>query len=198
MFQIVTVNGQQNLQAVTDLGPGTYTVRVQSSSTYLISEVDNLNGANGPFALQVSFATDSKDLPSSAFEQAAANAGLITLDSNATGSWQPAVSVNAAVPGTLAQTNYPKAYTYANLPAGSYPASFWSSITATNPTATVSDVVGSSGIDTNTNTATDPNANTAWAVVDVQANSTSLPQTSEYAVGVQVFTEQVITITVTQ
>ena len=48
-----------------------------------------------------------------------------------------------------------------------------------NPSATLADVVGSSGID--------QTANTAWAVID---------QPGDYAVGVQVFTVQTFTITV--
>ena len=125
---------------------------------------------------------DTAQLPGSNFEQLAINAGLISLASDGTGTgvWYPAVSLNKEVAGSLAEPNY----TSGN---GTY-IGFWSSVTTAHPSATLSDVVGSSGVDTNTNTTTDPNANTAWAVVNQSAN--------EYAVALQVFTEQVFTITV--
>ena len=109
-------------------------------------------------------------MPSSNFTQIASNAGLISLSSDPTaGSWYPAVSQNKEVPGSLATPNY----------QGSY-ASFWSTVMQSNPSATLANVVGSSGVDLA--------ANQAWGVVD---------QPGEYAVGVQIFMEQVITITAT-
>ena len=170
-FQIgtVTVNGQttSELETVGTLTPGTYTVRVRSTSTYLLTSVLELSPVTGPTAIDLTF--DPTQLPSTAFTQAAAAAGLITLSSDAAGSWYPAVTTNAEKPGSLAQTNY----------QGSY-SSFWSSVTAANPSATVNDVVGSSGIDLATND--------AWAVID---------RSGDYAIGTQVYTEQVFTITVT-
>jgi hypothetical protein len=56
----------------------------------------------------------------------------------------------------------------------------YASFTAANSSATLASLVGSSGVD--------QTANTAWAVID---------QPGQYAVGVQVFTEQVLTITAT-
>ena len=169
-FQIV--NGQ--LETTGKLTAGkTYTVRVRSSSTFLISEAMDLTGATGQNVLQV---TLDPQLPSG-FEQAAANAGLIALSYRATsGNWYPAVSANEEAHGSLAQPNYLG-------PAGSEAsyANFWSSVTKANPSATLSDVVGSSGVDLQ--------ANAAWAAID--------QPTGEYAVGVQVFTEQVITIKAT-
>jgi hypothetical protein len=169
-FQIgtVSVNGQttMELETVGSLTPGTYSIRVRSTSTFLISSVDDLNGISGPTAFEVSL--DPSKLPSG-FPQAAAAAGLITLSSDPTGGWYPAVTTNAEKPGSLAQTNYQGPYS-----------SFWASVTAANPSATLNDVVGSSGVDL----ATDE----AWAVVD---------RSGEYAVGTQVYTEQVFTITVT-
>ena len=121
---------------------------------------------SGPYEFNVTL--DPTQLPSG-FEAVAANAGLITLSfSPAANVWYPAVSQNNEAPGSLAQTNYQGPYT-----------SFWSSVTAANPSATLKDVVGSSGID--------QAGNTAWGVVN---------QPGEYAVGVQVYTEQIITITV--
>ncbi len=170
-FQIgtVTANGQstQVLETVGTLAPGTYTVRVRSSSTFLISDVENLTGITGPTAFEVSL--DPSQLPSGSFTQVAAAAGLITLSSDAAGNWNPAVSTNAEKPGSLAQTNYQGPYS-----------SFWSSVTAANPSATLQNVVGSSGIDLATNE--------VWAVVD---------RPGDYAVGAQVYTEQVFTITIT-
>jgi hypothetical protein len=167
LFQIGTENGQPVLQTAAALGPGKYTVRVLSSGTFLASDIPEPQGVNGTYTFQVSLATDT--LPSS-FEQAAAAAGLITLSFNPSGTWYPAVAMNVVPHGSLAQTNY----------QGSY-ASFWSSVTTANPSATLQDVVGSSGVDL---TGTPPNT---WAVVD---------QVGQYAVGVQVFTEQTFTITV--
>jgi hypothetical protein len=167
LFQIGTENGQPVLQTAAALGPGKYTVRVLSSGTFLASDIPEPQGVNGTYTFQVSLATDT--LPSS-FEQAAAAAGLITLSFNPSGTWYPAVAMNVAPHGSLAQTNY----------QGSY-ASFWSSVTTANPSATLQDLVGSSGVDL---TGTPPNT---WAVVD---------QVGQYAVGVQVFTEQTFTITV--
>ena len=111
---------------------------------------------------------DPTQLPTGSFAQIAADAGLITLSSDSNGNWAPAVTANAGASGSLAQPNY----------LGSY-ASFWSAVTAAKPSATINDVLGSSGIDLA--------ANAAWAVVD---------QPGTYAVGVQVYTEQVFTITV--
>jgi hypothetical protein len=161
-FQIV--NGQ--LVTTGPLAAGTYTVRVRSTSSYLLSDVVDLNGISGPTAYELSF--DPTQLPSTMAEQVAANAGLISLMSNTGSGWNPAVTTNRVIPGSLATPNY----------QGSY-ASFWSTVTSTNPSATVANVVGSSGVD--------QTANTAWAVID---------QPGEYAVGVQVFTEQTFTITV--
>ncbi|MGA2255469.1 MAG: cadherin repeat domain-containing protein, partial [Thermoguttaceae bacterium] len=160
-------NGQ--LQTAGPLSAGTsYTVRVRSSSTFLISDVVDLNGVTGPYSFQVTL--DPTQLPTGGFAQIAADAGLITLSSESTGgSWNPAVTANTGASGSLAQPNY----------LGSY-ASFWSSVTAANPSATVADVLGSSGIDLA--------ANAAWAVVD---------HSGSYAVGVQVYTEQILTIHVT-
>jgi hypothetical protein len=169
LFQIV--NGQ--LQTTGTLTAGTYTVRVRSTSTFLISDVVDLSGVNGPYAFQVSL--DPTQLPSSSFAQLAADAGLITLSSDAAGSWNPAVSTNLEAHGSLAQPNY----------QGSY-ASFWSTVTAANPSATLQNVVGSSGVDLAATQSTGSPA--AWAVVDQPGN---------YAVGVQVYTEKVFTITVT-
>ncbi len=109
-------------------------------------------------------------MPSSAYRTVAADAGLITLstDGAGTGKWIPAVSANASSPGSLAQPNV----------LGSYDG-FWTNVTTANPSATLKDVVGSSGVDLA--------AKTAWAVVD---------QPGEYAVADTVFTESVFTITV--
>ncbi len=167
-FQIVNANGTQLLKTASALSAGVYSVRVRSSGTFLISDVVNIGGISGPYAYQVSF--DPTKLPSSNYSFLSANAGLISLASDPTaGSWYPAVSQNKEVAGSLAQPNY----------LGSY-SSFWASVTAANPTATLKDVVGSSGVDLA--------SNTAWAVVD---------RSGEYAVGVQVFTERTFTITVT-
>ena len=167
-FQIVG----NKLESNGTLNPGTYTVRVRSTSTFLISDVVDLSGVNGPYAFQVSL--DPTQLPSSSFAQLAADAGLITLSSDAAGSWNPAVSTNLEAHGSLAQPNY----------QGSY-ASFWSTVTAANPSATLQNVVGSSGVDLAATQSTGSPA--AWAVVD---------QPGDYAVGVQVYTEKVFTITV--
>jgi hypothetical protein len=164
-FQIV---GNQ-LQTSGPLAPGTYTVHVRSSSTFLISDVVDLSNVNGPTAFQVSY--DPAVLPSDGYRIAAANAGLITLatDGNGTGNWIPAVSGNHETAGSLAQPNFLGPYN-----------TFWSNITTANPTAALKDVVGSSGVDLT--------GRTAWAVID---------QPGEYAVSDTVFTEQVFTITVT-
>jgi hypothetical protein len=106
-------------------------------------------------------------MPSTAYAAAAANAGLISLSWEAeTGDvWQPAVGANTETPGSQAQPNY----------LGS-----WSSFAAANSSASLSQLVGSSGVDLANNT--------AWAVIDGPG---------QYAVGVQVFTEQTFTINVT-
>ena len=163
-FQIV--NG--DIQTTDALTAGSYSIRVRSSGTFLISDVVNLGGISGPYAYQVSF--DPAQLPSSNYQLLAADAGLISLSSDpSAGSWNPAVSQNKQVAGSLAEPNY----------LGSY-SSFWASVKAANPSAALSDVVGSSGVDLA--------AHTVWAVVD---------RSGEYAVGVEVFTEKVFTITVT-
>ena len=163
-FQIV---GNQ-LQTNGPLAAGTYTVRVRSSSTFLISDVVDLSNVTGPQAFQVSY--DSAPLPSGNYLTAAANAGLITLatDGNGTGNWVPAVSANSESAGSLAQPNFLGPYS-----------TFSSSVTAANPSATLKDIVGSSGVDLT--------GRTAWAVID---------QPGEYAVADTVFTEQVFTVTV--
>ena len=163
-FQIV---GNQ-LQTSGPLTAGTYTVRVRSSSTFLLSDVVNLSNVTGPEAFQVSY--DPTLLPNGDYLTAAANAGLITLatDGNGTGNWVPAASANAETAGSLAQPNF----------LGPYSA-FVSNVTAANPSATLKNIVGSSGVDLT--------AHTAWAVID---------QPGEYAVAETVFTEQVFTITV--
>ncbi len=163
-FQIV---GNQ-LQTSGPLSAGTYTVRVRSSSTFLLSDVVDLSSVTGPQAFQVSY--DPAELPSGDYRIAAANAGLITLatDGNGTGNWVPAVSANAETPGSLAQPNFLGPYS-----------TFTGNIIAANPTATMKDIVGSSGVDLT--------GRTAWAVID---------QPGEYAVADTVFTEQVFTITV--
>jgi len=86
-------------------------------------------------------------LPSTAFTQAAAAAALITLSSDPTGSWNPAVTTNTENPGRWAQTNSQVSYS-----------SFWASVLFAHPSASLSDEVGSSGVDLATNE--------AWAVVD--------------------------------
>ncbi len=163
-FQIV---GNQ-LQTSGPLTAGTYTVRVRSSSTFLISDVVDLTSVTGPTAFQVSY--DDGLLPSGNYLIAAANAGQITLatDGNGTGKWVPAVSANSETAGSLAQPNFLGPYS-----------TFSSNVTTANPSATLKDVVGSSGVDLT--------GRTAWAVVD---------QPGEYAVADTVFTEQVFTITV--
>ena len=164
LFKIV--NG--NLVAAAALQAGTYSVRVRTSGTYLISDVGDLTGVSSPYALQVSY--DPTQVPSSTYLTAAVNAGLVSLSAqSATGAWSPAISANQEVAGSLAEKNV----------QGSY-ANFWNSVASGHPSATLPNVVGSSGIDTT--------ANVAWAVVD---------HSGPYAVGVEVFTEQVITITVT-
>ena len=161
-FQVV---GNQ-LETVGTVTPGTYTVRIRSSSTYLLSDVAEVGGITSPYALEIPL--DSTQLPGGNYESAAANAGLITLGSDNSGSWEPAVSANKEATGSLAQTNY----------QGSY-ASFWASVVAANPSATLANVVGSSGVDT---------ANgDVWAVVD---------QSGEYAASTRIYTEQAFTITV--
>jgi hypothetical protein len=164
-FQIV--DGQ--LETAAALQAGTYTVRVRSSSTFLISDAVDLGGINGPYTLQMTL--DTGPLPAGSFGQLAANAGLITLSSDPTPHvWNPAASsTNKEVPGSLAQPNY----------QGDYNA-FWTAVTTADATATLSNVVGSSGINLS--------GNKAWAVID---------QPGEYAVAVQVFNEQVFTIQVT-
>jgi hypothetical protein len=163
-FQMV---GNQ-LQTSGPLAAGTYTVRVRSSSTFLISDVVDLPNVTGPTAFQVSY--DPAQLPSEAYRIAAANAGLITLatDGNGTGNWIPAVSANSETVGSLAQPNFLGPYS-----------TFSSNVITANPSATLKDIVGSSGVDLA--------AHTAWAVVD---------QPGEYAVADTVFTENVFTITV--
>jgi large repetitive protein len=158
-FQIV--NGQ--LVTTGPLPAGSYMVRVRSSSTYLLSDVVDLNGVSGPTAYQVTF--DPSQLPSSVAEQVAASAGLISLMSNSGSGWNAAVTTNKAAPGSQAVPNF----------QGSY-ASFIASVGA----APLANLVGSSGVD--------QSANGAWAVID---------QAGEYAVGVQVYTEQTFMITVT-
>jgi hypothetical protein len=157
-FQIV--NGQ--LETVGALAAGTYQVRVRSSSNYLISDVVDLGGVSGPLAYEVSY--DPTQVPSSSYLSAASAAGLVSLVSDSTGSWTPAVNSNLEVPGAQAQVNYPGPY---------------SSYTAANPSATLAQQLGSSGLDTT--------AKTAWAVID---------HGGEYAAGIQVFTEETFTITV--
>ncbi len=158
LFKIV--NGQ--LETASALTAGTYTVRVRTSSSYLVSDVVNLTGPSGPYGYQVSY--DPAEFPSSSYLTAAVNAGLVSLSSESTGGWSPAVSANQEPPGSQAQLNYPGPY---------------SSFTAANSSATLQQLVGSSGIDTA--------GHTAWAVVD---------QPGQFAVGVQVFTEETFTITV--
>ncbi len=164
LFQIA---GNQ-LETTGPLAAGTYTVRVRSSSTFLISDVVDLTGINGPTAYQLTF--DPSQLPSTQYAAVAASAGLIALstDGHDTGNWVPATSANSEGPGSLAQTNY----------QGSYNA-FFNSVTAANSSATVKNVVGSSGVDLANNA--------AWAVID---------QPGEYAVTDTVIAEQVFTITV--
>jgi hypothetical protein len=164
-FQIVG----NHLQTTGPLSAGTYSVRVRSSSTFLISDVVDLTNITGPTAFQVTY--DPAILPSGNYRIVAANAGLITLstDGNGTDAWNPAVSVNSESPGSLANPNF----------LGPY-ATFWSNVTAANPSAKLKDIVGSSGVDLA--------ARAAWAVVD---------QPGEYAVADTVYTEQVFTITVT-
>ena len=163
-FQIV--NGQ--LETATALQAGTYTVRVRISSTFLLNDAVDLGGITGPYTLQMTFGTGP--LPAGSFGQLAANAGLITLSSDPTPHvWNPAASsTNKEVPGSLTQPNY----------QGDYD-DFWTAVTTADSTATLSNVVGSSGIDLS--------ENKAWAVID---------QPGEYAVAVQVFNEQVFTIQV--
>ena len=153
----------------------TYTVRVRTSSSFELSNPVDLTvqGSSssfiGPTTLQITL-DPSLFAPGSNFLQVAANAGLISLAySPAAGVWYPAVSQNLEAPGSLATPNY----------QGSY-ASFWSTVTQANPAVSLANVVGSSGVD--------QTANKVWAVVDQQG---------EYASSVQIFTEQVITITTT-
>lgn len=83
------------------------------------------------------------------------------------------MSSDKEIPGSLSQHNFLGPYNGTSN-------SFWTSVTTANPSATLTNVVGSSGIN--------QAANTAWAVID---------QPGTYAVGVQVFTVQTLTITVT-
>jgi hypothetical protein len=163
-FQIV---GNQ-LQTSGSLAAGSYTVRVRSSSTFLISDVVNVPSVTVPEAFQVSY--DPAVLPSGNYRIAAANAGLITLatDGNGTGNWVPAVSANSETAGSLAQPNFLGPYS-----------TFWTNVTTAHPAATLKDIAGSSGVDLA--------GRTAWAVID---------QPGEYAVADTVFTEKVFTITV--
>ena len=119
-------------------------------------------------AYQISF--DPSAVAQRAIAAVAASAGLIALstDGHGTGNWVPATSANSEGPGGLAQTNY----------QGSYNA-FFTGVTAANSSATVKNVVGSSGVDLANNV--------AWAVID---------QPGEYAVTDTVIAEQVFTITV--
>ena len=151
-------------------------MRVRSSSTFLISDVGSTNVVAGPVALEVSY--DPAQLPSGEYRIVAADAGLIALstDGTGTGTWNPVVSVNSVVPGSLAQPNF----------LGPY-ATFWSNVTTANPSATLKDVVGSSGVDLT--------GRTAWAVVN-QPGGYAVGTSIEYAVTDTVFTEQVISITV--
>ncbi len=157
--------GSNQLETTGPLAAGTYTVVVKSSGTFLISDVVDLTGVNGPYAYQLSY--DPSQV-SSTYLAAAVNAGLVSLASDSTGAWLPAVSSNKELAGSLAQPNY----------LGPY-GKFWTAVTTKNPLATLAKVVGSSGVD--------QASNTVWAVID---------QPGEYAVGVQVFTEQTFTITV--
>ena len=137
LFQIVTVNGQPVLETNGTLTPNTtYNVLVQSTSTFLLSDVVDLTGVSGPYEYQVSF--DPTQLPSSNYEFLAGNAGLISLMSYGPNGWTPAVNANLEFPGTQAKPNY--------LPQGSY-----SSFTTANSSATVSNSLGSSGIDPTAN-----------------------------------------------
>ena len=151
-----------------------YTVRVRSSSTFLASDIADIStppGLTGPYVAQVSLASTVFNGLSSNYLQVAANAGLITLatDGAGTGNWYPAITVNKSAPGSLAQVNY----------QGSY-ASFWASVQAAHPSATLADIVGSSGVDLANNE--------VWAVVDQTGSN-------EFAVADTVFTEQALTIT---
>jgi hypothetical protein len=149
---------------------------VQSNSFFLITTnpVD-LKGASGTYEYEVGF--DPTQLPSSNYEALAANAGLISLMILGPNGWTPAVNANQEFPGSQAQLNY----------VGSY-----NSFTAANPSATVDNSVGSSGV---YQAATGSNA---WAVVDPSGHYVNVDQSGgvEYAVGEQVFTQQIVTITV--
>ena len=116
---------------------------------------------NGPFAYQISY--DPTQLPAG-YQFASIGPGLISLSSFATGSWLPAVAATSKPPAAWrsATTSAP-----------------FSQFLAANPSATLSQLVGSSGID--------PATNTVWAVID---------QPGEYAVGVQAYTQQTFTISV--
>ena len=122
-FQIV---GNQ-LETNGPLTAGTYTVRVRSSSTFLLSDVVDLvehDRASG----RSKSPTIRRLLPNGDYLTAAANAGLITLatDGNGTGKWVPAVSANSETPGSLAQPNFLGPYS-----------TFSSNVTAANPSATL-------------------------------------------------------------
>ena len=134
---LFTIVGNQ-LETLGPVAAGTYNVRVRISSPFEITEVDDLppSDVTGPLTFQMTF--DPTQLPSAAYLAAAANAGLITLgtDGSGTGNWVPAVSANSENPGSLAQTNVISPYS-----------TFWSSVTAAHPSATLANVVGSSGVE---------------------------------------------------
>ena len=165
LFQIA---GNQ-LETTGPLAAGTYTVRVRSSSTFLISDVVDLTGINGPTAYQLHLR--SQPVAQHSIRRGRGQCRIDRAEHRRPrhrqlGPGQQAA--NSEGPGSLAQTNY----------QGSYNA-FFNSVTAANSSATVKNVVGSSGVDLANNA--------AWAVID---------QPGEYAVTDTVIAEQVFTITV--
>ena len=166
-----TIGSNGQLQAAAGLAPGSYSVLVRSTSTVLLTDVLQLGSSAGsyigPYTLQLT--VDPSRMPAG-FAQLAANAGLVSVLSVPTpGVSSPATTANKEAPGSLVQANYQGPYS-----------NFWASVQAANPTAVLSNVVGSSGVDL-------PNHD-AWSVID---------ETGNYAIGVQVYTEQVVTVTVT-
>ena len=170
-FQIV--NGQ--LETTGALGPGSYTVLVQSTSTYLISDRVDLGNVSGAYEYESPRPDPVAQQQLRAFGR---QRGADFPHDSRTQRMDLAVNGNQEFPGSQAQLNYLGSYT---------------SFTAANPSATVANSVGSSGVYQATS------GSNAWAVVDPSSQYVQVGpsgQYVEYATGVQVFTQQIITINV--
>ena len=164
-----TIVGNQ-LETSGALAAGTYTVRVRSSSTFLISDVvEPLRQLAGRLAYQISF--DPTQLPSGAICRGRGQCRPDRAEHRRQRHGQLGPGDKRERP--KAPAALPRPITKAPTTA------FFTSVTAANSSATVKNVVGSSGVDLANNV--------AWAVID---------QPGEYAVTDTVFAEQVFTITV--